>query len=153
MRKVLTRVAAAITRRTSGDTASWLQRLSTMPSMKPELLRWMRRSFWSPSKASDSCSEHRASGVESSKGKEQIPAMVARDQERNTADFQLTKLHGKHIRKALLPLIDQKSVLCTDGAAVYDYFARTLGITHHIAHSRRGQRVRQDTTSIPITAD
>lgn len=84
-------------------------------------------------------------------GKEQIPTMVARDRERNTAEFQQAKLHGKHIRKALLPLIDQESVPYTDGAARYDYFSRTLGIPHHIAHSRPGLRVRQNT--IPITAD
>lgn len=76
-------------------------------------------------------------------GKDQIPVMVVRDREGHTADFKLAKLDGKHVREALLPLIDPESVLCSDGAAVYAYFARTQGITHHIVHARPGQRVRQ----------
>lgn len=44
---------------------------------------------------------------------------------------------------SLLPLIDQESVFCSDGAAVYAYFARRQGITHHIVHTCPGQRVRQ----------
>lgn len=76
-------------------------------------------------------------------GKDQIPVMVVRDREGHTADFKLVKLDGKHVRAALLPLIDQESVLCSDGAAVYAYFARTQGITHHVVHACPGQRVRQ----------
>ncbi|QLC74576.1 IS1595 family transposase [Pseudomonas sp. LPB0260] len=76
-------------------------------------------------------------------GKDQIPVMVVRDREGHTADFKLAKLDAAHVREALMPLIDQESVLCTDGAAVYASFARTQGITHHVVHARPGERVRQ----------
>lgn len=76
-------------------------------------------------------------------GKDQIPVMVVRDREGHTADFKLEKLDAEHVRAALLPLIDREAVLCSDGAAVYANFARTQGITHHVVHSRPGQRVRQ----------
>jgi len=76
-------------------------------------------------------------------GKNQIPVMVVRDREGHTADFKLEKLDAEHVRAALLPLIDREAVLCSDGAAVYANFARTQGITHHVVHSRPGERVRQ----------
>ncbi|WP_439886126.1 IS1595 family transposase [Pseudomonas sp. MBLB4123] len=76
-------------------------------------------------------------------GKDQIPVMVVRDREGHTADFKLAKLDAHHVREALMPLIDQESVLCTDGAAVYASFARVQGITHQVVHARPGQRVRQ----------
>lgn len=76
-------------------------------------------------------------------GKDQIPVMVVRDREGHTADFKLTRLDANHVREALMSLIDQESVLCSDGAAVYASFARTQGITHQVVHARPGQRVRQ----------
>jgi len=50
--------------------------------------------------------------------------MVVRDREGHTADFKLEKLDAEHVRAALLPLIDRKAVLCSDGASVYSSFAR-----------------------------
>lgn len=76
-------------------------------------------------------------------GKDQIPVMVVRDREGHTADFQLAKLDARHVQDALRPLIDQESVLCTDGAAVYAAFAQTSGITHYVVHAKEGQRVRE----------
>jgi len=75
-------------------------------------------------------------------GPDQIPVMVVRDRERHTADFILGKLDAKHVREALLPLVDHESVLCSDGAAIYAAFARTSGITHKVIHDKPGQRVR-----------
>lgn len=97
-------------------------------------------------------------GVTRGTGKDQIPVKVVRDWEGHTADFKLAKLDGKHVREALLPLIDPESVLCSDGAAVYAYFARRQGITHHVVHARPGQRVREgglsiSRTSMPTAAD
>lgn len=62
--------------------------------------------------------------------------------EGHTADFKLERLDARHVREALLPLIDRESVLCTDGAAVYAAFARNCGITHQVVHAKPGQRVR-----------
>lgn len=76
-------------------------------------------------------------------GPEQIPVMVVRDREGHTADFLLRKLDARHVREALKPLVDQESVLCTDGASVYLAFARRCGITHQVVHAKPGQRVRE----------
>ncbi|MBU0806986.1 MAG: hypothetical protein KKD30_17805 [Gammaproteobacteria bacterium] len=69
-------------------------------------------------------------------GNDQIPVMVVRDREGNTADFKLAKPDAAHVREVLMPLIDTESVLCTDGAAVYASFARTQGITHQVVYAR-----------------
>lgn len=75
-------------------------------------------------------------------GPEQIAVLVVRDRAGHTADFQLDKLDAAHVQKALGPLVDPGSVLCTDGAVVYGAFARTSSITHCVVHPRPGQRVR-----------
>jgi transposase-like protein len=82
-------------------------------------------------------------GVTRGTGKDQIPVMVVRDREGHTADFKLERLDALHVQDALLSLIDQESVLCTDGAAVYAAFARNCGITHQVVHAQPGQRVRE----------
>lgn len=75
-------------------------------------------------------------------GPDQIAVMVVRDRDGHTADFQLEKLDAAHVSAALLPLVDNESVLCSDGAAVYAAFARTTGITHKVVHAKPGLRVR-----------
>ena len=76
-------------------------------------------------------------------GPDQIPVMVVRDRNGQTADFQLERLDAAHVRKALEPLVDSEAVLCTDGAAVYAAFARCAGITHQVIQARPGRRVRK----------
>ena len=39
--------------------------------------------------------------------------------------------------------MDEASVLCTDGAAVYAAFARRTGITHKVVYARPGLRVQE----------
>lgn len=68
--------------------------------------------------------------------------MVVRDRDGHTADFQLEKLDAAHVSAALLPLVDNESVLCSDGAAVYAAFARATGITRKVVRAKRGLRVR-----------
>lgn len=76
-------------------------------------------------------------------GADQIPVLVVRDREGHTADFQLEKLDAVHVSAALGPLVDEASVLCTDGAAVYAAFARRTGITHKVVHAKPGLRVQE----------
>jgi transposase-like protein len=76
-------------------------------------------------------------------GPDQIPVLVVRDREGHTADFQLEKLDAAHVSAALRPLVDNASVLCTDGAAVYAAFARTSAITHKVVYARLGLRVKE----------
>ena len=76
-------------------------------------------------------------------GPDQIPVLVVRDRGGHTADFQLEKLDAAHVSAALGPLVDEASVLCTDGAAVYAAFARRTGITHKVVYARPGLRVQE----------
>jgi len=76
-------------------------------------------------------------------GPDQIPVLVVRDRAGHTADFQLKKLDAAHVSAVLKPLVDEKSVLCTDGAAVYAAFARTSGITHKVVYAKPGRRVQE----------
>ena len=70
-----------------------------------------------------------------------IPVLVVRDRHRETADFILEKIDAKHIERALKPLIDRDSVLCTDGASVYSAFAKKYGIRHEPVKAQKA-RVR-----------
>lgn len=54
------------------------------------------------------------------------------------ADFQLKKFDAVHVITALEPLVDEASVLCADGAAVYAAFVRCTGITHKVVRARPG---------------
>jgi transposase-like protein len=76
-------------------------------------------------------------------GLDQMPVLVVRDRSGHTADFQLEKLDVIHASAALKPLVDEASVLCTDGAAVYAAFARRSGMTHKVVHARPGLRVQE----------
>jgi hypothetical protein len=53
-------------------------------------------------------------GKTSDAGPDQIPVLVVRHRAGNTADFQLKKLDAAHLGTALMPLVDKKSMLCTD---------------------------------------
>lgn len=76
-------------------------------------------------------------------GPDQIPVLVVRDRSGRTADFKLEKLDAIHVSAALKPLVDEASVLCTDGAAVYAAFARRSGMTHKVVHAGLGLRVQE----------
>lgn len=67
--------------------------------------------------------------------------LVVRDRTGETADFILQKLNVIEISRALKPLVAADACLCTDGAAVYQAFARTAGIEHQAVTANR-QRVR-----------
>jgi transposase-like protein len=74
-------------------------------------------------------------------GPEQIPVLVVRDRTGETADFILPKLNAMEISLVLKPLIAADACLCTDGAAVYQVFARETGIEHQTV-SAHGPRTR-----------
>lgn len=71
---------------------------------------------------------------------ELVPVLVVRDRSGQHADFQLERLNGIHVGKALKPLIDPDAILCTDSAAIYHGFARAEGITHHRLNLRQKRR-------------
>jgi transposase-like protein len=76
-------------------------------------------------------------------GWEQIAVLVVRDRSGQTADFRLQKLDARHITEVLHPLVDKDAILCTDGARVYQTFARVSGITHKAVNIQQGIRVVQ----------
>lgn len=72
---------------------------------------------------------------------EQIAVLVVRDRSGQTADFRMERLDARHITAVLQPLIDKDAILCTDGARVYQTFARLTGITHRPINVQQGIRV------------
>ena len=72
---------------------------------------------------------------------EQIAVLVVRDRSGQTADFRMEQLDARHITAVLRPLIDKDAILCTDGARVYQAFARLTGIAHRPINVRQGVRV------------
>ena len=72
---------------------------------------------------------------------EQIAVLVVRDRSGQTADFRLERVDARHITEVLRPLVDQDAILCTDGARVYQTFARLTGITHKAVNIQKGIRV------------
>ena len=71
---------------------------------------------------------------------ELVPVLVVRDRSGQHADFQLERLNGAHVGRAMKPLVDPDAILCTDSAAIYHGFARAEGITHHRLNSRQKRR-------------
>ena len=72
---------------------------------------------------------------------EQIAVLVVRDRSGQTADFRMEQQGARHITAVLQPLIDKDAILCTDGARVYQTFARLTGITHRPINVQQGIRV------------
>ena len=67
--------------------------------------------------------------------------LVVRDRSGQTVDFRLDKLNAHHITAVLEPLIDKDAILCTNGARVYQAFARLTGIAHRPINVKKGIRV------------
>lgn len=90
------------------------------------------------------CPARKRGGKAKSKGMsdELVPVLVVRDRSGQHADFQLERLDGVHVGRALKPLIDPDAMLCTDSAAIYHGSARAGGITHHCLNLR--QKTRTD---------
>lgn len=72
---------------------------------------------------------------------EQIPVLICRDREGNTANFVLEKGDKDHIKAALEPILAKDAILCTDGGKALGAAAREMGITHRPVNLAAGQRV------------
>jgi len=72
---------------------------------------------------------------------DQIPVLVVRDRHKSTATLILERVDAVHIEAALTPLVDNDSILCTDGAAVYSAFCKKAGVKHEVIYSK-GPRAR-----------
>ncbi|MDD4964433.1 MAG: IS1595 family transposase [Gallionella sp.] len=72
---------------------------------------------------------------------EQIPVLVVRDRHGETADFILGKVDAEQVKQVLKPLLNQDTLLCTDGALVYKAVAKQEHITHRPVNLAAGKRV------------
>ena len=76
--------------------------------------------------------------------KEQVCVLVARDRMGQTLDFitgrgPVSKLE---LRRCLLPVLTDDTLLVSDGNASYRYFARDAGISHQAVNISKGIRVK-----------
>ena len=62
--------------------------------------------------------------------KEQIPVLVCRDRNGNTADFVLEDGGAIAISRVLAPIVDSNCVLCSDGGKALANVIRDLGVVH-----------------------
>jgi len=72
---------------------------------------------------------------------EQIPVLICRDRQGNTADFVLDKADKEHIGAALQPILAKDAILCTDSGKALGAAARAMGITHRPINLAAGVRV------------
>lgn len=73
---------------------------------------------------------------------EQVPVLVARDRAGSTTDFILPVADKAHELAALMPVLPDDAILCTDGGGALAAVARHLGIEHHVLNMSTGPRVR-----------
>lgn len=62
---------------------------------------------------------------------DKVQVMIVRDREGHICDFVLDELSRDEVHKHLKPIINQDSILCSDGASWYKTFAEKEGIPHH----------------------
>ena len=82
-------------------------------------------------------------GVASKRGlsAEQIPVLIVRDRHGETADFILPKVNTEQVERVLKPLLNQDTLLCTDGAPVYRAVAKQAHVAHRPINLATGKRV------------
>jgi transposase-like protein len=73
---------------------------------------------------------------------EMVPVLIARDRNRNTGDAILENMTAGTIRAALLPMLSDETLLCSDAAGSYGAIARAAGIRHEAVNLKAGERVR-----------
>jgi len=81
-------------------------------------------------------------GLGSAKEKgERVPVLIVRDRSGGLADFVLKSNTKNEIHAALKPIINEDSILCSDGAMVYKSLAKDVGIKHYRCIISKGTRV------------
>lgn len=72
---------------------------------------------------------------------DKIPVVIARDRSGHVSDIVTEELGKASIHEFLKPIVDQESILCSDGASWYKTFAAGQGIAHHRLITLDHQRV------------
>ena len=80
-------------------------------------------------------------GTKRGLSKEQIPVLICRDRNGNTADFVLEDGGAQAIARVLAPIVDLDSVLCTDGGKALVNAIRNLGVVHKQINLSKNIRV------------
>ena len=73
--------------------------------------------------------------------KEQVPVLVVRDRHGETADGILHGINTQQIEPVLIPLLNKRVILCTDGMPTYKQIARQANIVHRPVNIAAGQHV------------
>ena len=74
---------------------------------------------------------------------EQIPVLVVRDRLGHHFDAVLSEANIKNIGLLLPQLLSDQSVLCSDGAYVYKWVAKSFGIPHESLNLSKGLRIKK----------
>ena len=72
---------------------------------------------------------------------EQIPVLIARDRNGQTLSRQLSAVNSQTLSEALKPVIENGSVLCTDGHAAYPNVSKDCGALHKRLNIKSGIKV------------
>jgi transposase-like protein len=72
---------------------------------------------------------------------ERIPVLIVRDRNGGLSDFVLKNNTKQEIHAALKPIMNDDSILCSDGAMVYKSLAKEIGIKHYRCIISQGTRV------------
>jgi transposase-like protein len=75
---------------------------------------------------------------------EQVCVLVARDRMGQTLDFVTGRgpVSKAQLKRCLFPILENDTLLVSDGNASYRYFARDAGISHQAVNIKQGVRVR-----------
>lgn len=72
---------------------------------------------------------------------DRIPVLIVRDRSGHVCDFVFKNLSKENVHRSMKPVIDDESILCSDGASWYQTFAEKEGIPHHRLIALDSQRV------------
>lgn len=73
--------------------------------------------------------------------KDKIPVLIVVDRNGGLTDFVLSGHTSNDIHKAMRPIVNNDSILCSDGAHAYRSFAKEVNIKHYRTIISRGERI------------
>lgn len=76
------------------------------------------------------------------RSREQVQVVIARDRDGRTADAVLPRLDQKRLGAAFGEMVQEGSVLCSDGHPSYPGFAAKLRLRHEVLNTSAGEHVR-----------
>lgn len=74
---------------------------------------------------------------------EQVPVLIVRDRHGATTDSVLPNVSEEAVAQVLKPILAKDALLCTDGAAAYELFAKDAKIEHKALITSKGKHVKE----------